>query len=178
MRKYFGSISTPSIFSVFHLCFIKQSFVCNFLIAFFLLNMHGCCFDVYGQHIDRSGLGDDIVSRMLKDKSFNAEMRRSKWEPLTNDFFSTYRDENEVVEYFKKIGGECWGLQGEFSGACRVTRESPWYAWKSSCDEDKPKLQGLVKDVLIYKFKKIDGKFHVEYEWDYANIPPAQKIIW
>lgn len=146
------------------------------MIMFFLsINLSGCvCFDIYEQWIDRTSLGDDIVSINLKDTNLDTKHQRAV--ELTNNFFSGYTEKNEIVKYFNKIGGECWDIEGEYIGACRVTRESPWYARKTICS--RPKLQGIKKDVLIYKFKKIDDRFYFDYEWDVKNSSSAQSIKW
>jgi hypothetical protein len=137
--------------------------------------VQGCvCFDIYEHWIDRTSLGDDIVSMNLKDTNpYGREQRREK---LTNDFFSSYREKSEVFEYFESIGGGCWDLEGEYLGACRVTRESPMYARKTICNN--PKFQGIKRDVLIYKFKKVDDRFSFEYDWDIKNTSLAQPIKW
>ncbi len=145
------------------------------LVLLMSMNMSSCvCFDIYSQQIDRSSLGDDIVSLSLKDG--NPHGREEKWEKITNDFFSSYRDKIDVFEYFESIGGECWDLEGEYIGACRVIRESPLFTRKTICSS--PKFQGIVVDALIYKFKKTDDRFSFEYEWDLKNSSPVKSGNW
>jgi hypothetical protein len=121
--------------------------------------------DIYEQWNDRSSLGNDIVSRMHKDKNTEGKYRR--WIELTNEFFSSYQGKEEVNKYFKSIGGECWDLDVEYIGACRLILETSWYGKKSICHS--PEFLGIQKDAFIYKFKKIDGRFSFEYEWDFDN---------
>lgn len=154
----------------------KYSCCCRILLTLLLsINTSGCvCFNIYSQQIDRSSLGDDIVSLNLKDGNLNE--KHQKWVELTNNFFSSYRDKTEVIEYFESIGGECWDLEGEYIGACRVIRESPLFTRKTICSS--PKFQGIVVDALVYKFKKIDDSFSFEYEWDLKNSSPVKSGDW
>lgn len=155
---------------------LKCSRCCWILLVLLVsMNMSSCvCFDIYSQQIDRSSLGNDIVSLNLKDGNLDGAHQR--WVDLTNKFFASYRDKKDIVEYFESIGGECWDEEGENIGACRVIREAPLFTRKTICS--KPKFQGMVVNALIYRFKKDDDRFSFDYEWDLEHSSPVKSGDW
>lgn len=124
--------------------------------ALLSLSISGCgCLPLYAVWTDRSSLGDDIVSLMMKDSGYD-RYRPGKWEDLTSQFFSSYIDEQEVMKYFNSIGGTCWSKAITDGYACRVTRELSWYTQKTICSE--PKFQRIDSFPYIYHFKMMNNK--------------------
>ncbi len=120
--------------------------------ALLSLSISGCeCLPLYAVWTDRSSLGDDIVSLMIKDTGYD-RYRPGKWEDFTSQFFSSYKDEQEVMKYFNSIGGTCWSDAITDGYTCRVIRELTRYTQKTICSE--PKLQRIDKVPYIYRFKK------------------------